>query len=132
MGIAILSGVIDSLDTPSTFRDGFPKWESHTPGTLTPVQSLDNPDNSIPSRFLACVSRKETAHKLKKIFGDLGQLDSSVEVFTSNNVEPARRADVVLLWCDIPFVRWLVSSTDLFLFLFFFSSVVNPRSRMQF
>ena len=116
MGIAILSGVIDSLDTSSKFRDGFPKWESHTPGTLTPVRSLDNPDNSIPSRFLACVSREETARKLKKIFNDLGQLGSAVEVFASNNVEPARSADVVLLWCDISFVRWLVSSTDFFFF----------------
>lgn len=103
MGIAVLSGVIDSLDTTSTFRDSFPKWESHTPGTLTPVRSLDDPDNSIPSRFLACVSREETARKLKKIFGDLGQLGSAVEVFASNNVESVQRADVVLLWCDISF-----------------------------
>ena len=103
MGIAVLSGVIDSLDTTSTFRDSFPKWESHTPGTLTPVRSLDDPDNSIPSRFLACVSREETARKLKKTFGDLGQLGSAVEVFASNNVESVQRADVVLLWCDISF-----------------------------
>ena len=116
MGIAILSGVIDSLDSPSTFRDGFPKWESHTPGTLTPVQSLEDPDNSIPSRFFACVSREETARKLKKIFGDLGQLGSAVEVFASNNVEPARSADVVLLWCGISSIRWLDSSTDFFFF----------------
>jgi pyrroline-5-carboxylate reductase len=108
MGIAILSGVIDSLDTSSTFRDDSPKWESHTPGTLT--QSLD--DNSIPSRFLACVSREETARKLRKIFGDLGQIGSAVEVFVSNNVEPVQNADVVLLWCDISSVGCFVSSTD--------------------
>ena len=102
MGIAILSGVIDSLDTLSKFRDDFPKWESHTPGTLTPVQSLDDhSDNSIPSRFLACVSREDTARKLKKIFGGLGELGSAVEIFASNNIEPVQNADVVLLWCDI-------------------------------
>jgi len=102
MGIAVLSGVIDSLDnTLSKFRDDFPKWESHTPGTLTPAQSLDgHPDGCIPSRFLACVSREDTANKLRKIFGDLGQLGSTVEVFASNNGEPVQRADVVLLWCD--------------------------------
>ena len=127
MGIAILSGVIDSLDNRSTFRDGFPKWESHTPGTLTPVQSLDDPDNSIPSRFLACVSREETARKLKKIFGDLGQLGSAVEVLASNNVEPVERADVVLLWCDISSVGSSLLSTN-----FRFSPVVNHRSHMQF
>jgi pyrroline-5-carboxylate reductase len=112
MGIAILSGVIDSLDSSSTFRDDFPKWESHTPGTLTPVQSLDDPDNSIPSRFLACVSREETARKLRKIFGDLGKLGSAVEFFVSNNVEPVQNADVVLLWCDISSIGCFVSSTD--------------------
>jgi pyrroline-5-carboxylate reductase len=101
MGIAILSGVIDSLDTLSNSRD-LPKWESHTPGTLTPaLSSNDHPDNSIPSKFLACVGREDTALKLKKIFGDLGPLGAAVEVFTSNNVEPVRNADVVLLWCDI-------------------------------
>ena len=114
MGIAILSGVIDSLDTSSKFRDGFPKWESHTPGTLTPVRSLDNPDNSIPSRFLACVSREETARKLKKIFNDLGQLGSAVEVFASNNAEPAQSADVVLLWCDISSVGSSLQLTFVF------------------
>lgn len=114
MGIAILSGIIDSLDTPSTTRDGFAKWESHTPGTLTPVHSLEDPDNSIPSRFFACVSREETARTLKKIFGDLQPLGSAVEVFASNNVESALRADVVLLWCDISSVRRLVSSTNFF------------------
>ena len=101
MGIAVLSGVIDSLDTLSKFRDDFPKWESHTPGTLTPIQSLDgHSDDSIPSRFLACVSREDTAHKLKKVFGDLGQLGSTVEIFASNNIEPVQSADVVLLWCE--------------------------------
>jgi pyrroline-5-carboxylate reductase len=102
MGIAILSGVIDSLDTVSKIRDDFPKWESHTPGTLTPVLPPDDcPDNSIPGRFLACVSREDTARKLKKIFGDLGPLGAAVEVFASNNIEPVQDADVVLLWCDI-------------------------------
>ena len=103
MGVAVLSGVIDSLDTVSKFRDDFPKWESHTPGTLTPVQSLDGHlDNSIPSRFLACVSREDTARKLKKVFGNLGQLGSAVEIFASNNLAPVKNADVVLLWCDAP------------------------------
>ena len=107
MGIAILSGVIDSLDTVSEFRNGFPKRESHTPGTLTPD---DHSDNSIPSKFLACVSREDTARKLRKILGDLGPLGGAVEVFASNNVEPVKNADVVLLWCDILLLARL--STD--------------------
>jgi len=95
MGIAILSGVIDSLDTISTkVLNGFPKWESHTPGTLTPV-----PDASVPSRFIACVSREESAQKLRKIFKGLGGLGSTVEVLASRNLQAVHSADVVILCC---------------------------------
>lgn len=94
MGIAILSGVIDSLDAISAkVSNGAPKWESHTPGTLTPV-----PDASVPSRFLACVSREESAQKLRKIFSSLGGLGSTVEVLASKNLEAVQAADVVILW----------------------------------
>jgi len=96
MGIAILSGVIDSLDPP-VFRklNGLPKWESHTPGTLTPVGPSDA---SVPSRFLACVSQTETAAKLRKVFDDLGGLGTTVEVLASKNLEAVQSADVVILW----------------------------------
>ncbi|KAF8162933.1 pyrroline-5-carboxylate reductase [Crassisporium funariophilum] len=100
MGIAVLSGVIDSLDSLSSFRNEIPKWESHTPGTLTPVGNGDGPpDSSTPSRFLACVSREETARKLRKVFADLGSMGSTVEVFASKNLEAVQSADVVLLCC---------------------------------
>ncbi|KAF8959094.1 pyrroline-5-carboxylate reductase [Flammula alnicola] len=95
MGIAILSGVIDCLDPPSS-KIEFPKWESHTPGTLTPEGP---PDASVPSRFLACVSREESAQKLRKIFGQLGGLGSSVEVLASKNLEAVQSSDVVILCC---------------------------------
>lgn len=93
MGIAILSGVIDSLRT-SPLSNGFQKWESHTPGTLTPV-----PDASVPSQFMACVSREESAQKLRKIFGALGELGQNVQVFASKNLEAVQNSDVVILWC---------------------------------
>lgn len=89
MGIAILSGVIESLDTSSRQHNGFPKWESHTPGTVTPVGS---PDATVPTRFLACVSREETAKKLRCIFGE------NVEVLAGQNLQAIQQADVVLLW----------------------------------
>jgi pyrroline-5-carboxylate reductase len=97
MGIAILSGVIDSLDPPA-FRklNELPKWESHTPGTLTPVGPSDA---SVPSRFLACVSQTETAAKLRKVFDDLGRLGTTVEVLASKNLEAVQGADVVILCC---------------------------------
>ncbi|KAJ7489838.1 pyrroline-5-carboxylate reductase [Mycena galericulata] len=92
MGIAILSGVLESLDisrpTPS-----LAKWEAHTPGTLTPTGP---PDASIPSNFIACVSREESATKLREVFSTLG---AAVQVLASRNLDAVRKADVVLLCC---------------------------------
>ncbi len=97
MGIAILSGVVASLESEHSSIHGLPmpKWESHTPGTLTPT---DHDDASIPSRFIACISREESATKLRAIFGGLGRLGSSVEVVVSKNLYAVQQADVVLLW----------------------------------
>ncbi|RDB24268.1 Pyrroline-5-carboxylate reductase [Hypsizygus marmoreus] len=98
MGIAILSGVVDSLDTTSRLakNSGVAKWESHTPGTLTPIGP---PDATVPSRYIACVSRSESATKLRTIFGGLGALGSTIEVATGQNVKSVAQADVVLLCC---------------------------------
>lgn len=105
MGIAVLSGVIDSLDAISKLQNGFPeKWESHTPGTLTPVGHSD--DTSIPSRFIACVSREESARKLRHIFAGLGGLGSTVEVVAGKNLEAVQAADVVLLWYVMVYVSY--------------------------
>ena len=97
MGIAILSGVADSLDSGSRLQKEFQaaKWESHTPGTLTPIGT---PDASLPTRFIACVSRDESAKKLRANFDGLGSLGSSIEVVAGQNVKSAKQADVVLLW----------------------------------
>jgi len=99
MGVAVLSGVIDSLELPSSRimnGQGLEKWESHTPGTLTPT---DAPSASIPSRFLACVSREETAVQLRKTFAALGPLGQSVEVLAGKNLEAVQQADVIILCC---------------------------------
>ncbi|KAG6874062.1 hypothetical protein C0995_006919 [Termitomyces sp. Mi166 len=97
MGIAVLSGVIDSLDITSKFaKTNQLKWESHTPGTLTPTGP---PDATVPSRYIACVSRAETVLKLQRIFGGLGAVGSGIEVVTGQNVPSVQRADVVLLCC---------------------------------
>lgn len=96
MGIAVLSGVIDSLySATKPLKNGSQKWEFHTPGTLTPTGS---PDATVPDRFLACVSREESAKKLRHIFDAMGELGQSVEVLTGKNIEGITKADVVLLW----------------------------------
>ncbi|KAG6868274.1 hypothetical protein C0993_005559 [Termitomyces sp. T159_Od127] len=97
MGVAVLSGVVDSLDITSKFtKTNQLKWESHTPGTLTPTGP---PDATIPSRYIACVSRAETVLKLQNIFSGLGSLGSSIEVVAGQNVPSVQQANVVLLCC---------------------------------
>ncbi|KIM87026.1 hypothetical protein PILCRDRAFT_815459 [Piloderma croceum F 1598] len=95
MGIAILSGVIASIES-STFVPQFPKlkWESHTPGTSTPIDIES--DSSLPGRFIACVNRRETAEKLKQTFHGMRR---SVEVVAGENLSAVREADVVILCC---------------------------------
>lgn len=97
MGIAILSGVIASMEssTPHAHQLPVSKWESHTPGTSTPVNSEFDP--SLPRRFIACVNRRETAEKLRKIFGSLSH---PVEVVASENLKAVQEADVVILWYE--------------------------------
>ena len=92
MGIAMLSGVIASLDSRNDRRP-LPKWESHTPGTLTPT--TESLDPSTPSRFIACVSRQDSAKTLRKTFSTLSR---AVEVVASQNLEAVQQADVILLW----------------------------------
>ena len=101
MGIAVLSGMIDSLDGSSSLRKEFPKWESHTPGTLTPEaeESSEAVPPTIPNRFIACVTREESAKKLRGVFANLGPMGSRVEVLASRNLQAVESADVVLLWC---------------------------------
>lgn len=96
MGVAILSGVLTSLDAkpPASFVPP-PKWESHTPGTVTP-QTLE--DESFPSRFIACVSREETARKLATAFFSAQNLGRSVEIVQARNMDAVRQSNVILLW----------------------------------
>lgn len=100
MGVAVFSGVIASLDSSDSKLDQqFPpaKWESHTPGTVTPAVGHEE-DDSHPSRFIACVSREESARRLKGVFLHLGGRGPSIEIRVSENVQAAQQADVVLLW----------------------------------
>jgi pyrroline-5-carboxylate reductase len=101
MGIAVLSGVIDSLDLPSRLANSHEKWESHTPGTLTPVPSGSPNDKTFPSRFLACVKREQSAIELRNIFASnpTNVLAKTIEVFVSQNVRAVEQSDVVLLCC---------------------------------
>jgi pyrroline-5-carboxylate reductase len=94
MGIAVLSGVIASLE-PNIQSIALPKWESHTPGTMTPTNTHDD---STPSRFIACVARQDSARKLQITFSSLGGRGRDVEVTYGQNLDAVSQSDVVLLW----------------------------------
>jgi len=99
MGIAIISGVLASLDSRSPLHgqtSGQPKWESHTPGTATPTNIADD-DPSLPSGFIACVRREESAKSLREKFRAVVGGDA-VQVTVGQNVSAVQQSDVVLLW----------------------------------
>jgi pyrroline-5-carboxylate reductase len=107
MGIAVLSGVVASLDSQSGLvRGQVPKWESHTPGTTTPTGP---PDASVPSRFIACVNRAESANKLRGVFDALGSLGETVEVVAKHNLMAIQQSDVVLLCCKPQLAHTILS-----------------------
>lgn len=115
MGIAVISGVIASLESASASAStappkspkqiprssSFKKWESHTPGTSTPIvdySSEVDADHSIPSKFYACCNREVTATRLRNLFQDHDGLGQSVKVVQGENVKAVKDSEAVLLW----------------------------------
>lgn len=99
MGIAVLSGVLSSLDTRLASGLNGPHDPSPS-GISTPTASgfLDAPDDVLPSRFFATVGREETVRKLRKTFSGTGSLGHEVDVRTrEGSVDAAKEADVVLI-----------------------------------
>ena len=99
MGVAITAGVLASLDTRSPLHglvSGQPKWESHTPGTSTPT-NLADVDPTLPSRFIACVRREESARRLREKFRAVVG-GEAIQVTVGQNVLAVQQSDVVLLW----------------------------------
>ena len=86
MGIAIVSGIIDSVLHPGT---GLPTGQSS--GTSTPIP-IANITHRMPNKFIACVKRDESARHLRRVF-DLGL----VEILCRQNVKGAKSADLILL-----------------------------------
>lgn len=68
MGVAITSGMLASLEARSANGPAEPTPSKS--GTSTPVPSymLYAADAALPSRFIACVRRSESARKLRRLF----------------------------------------------------------------
>jgi pyrroline-5-carboxylate reductase len=101
MGIAILSGVLSSLENRLKSPNRPDGGAEPASGISTPTASLflDAPDETLPSRFITTVGREETGRKLRKTFAAMGRLGEQAEVRTGgNNVSAARDADVILIW----------------------------------
>ncbi|KAI0194401.1 pyrroline-5-carboxylate reductase [Xylaria flabelliformis] len=87
MGIAILSGILSSLQEMSGPRP------LQTCGNSTP---RDEVPSRLPSRFIACVRRPESAKRVKQA---LWEHSASVKVVQKDNVAAVMKAEVVLLAC---------------------------------
>ncbi|KAI0526331.1 pyrroline-5-carboxylate reductase [Xylaria bambusicola] len=87
MGVAILSGILSSLQEMSGPRP------LQTSGNSTP---RDEVPSRLPSRFIACVRRPESAKRVKQA---LWEHSASVKVVQKDNVAAVMKAEVILLAC---------------------------------
>lgn len=125
MGIAILSGVLDSKKmmearraasvalsqsksngstTPNTNGNGTnsQQQQQDLSASIASLLELEDGDDAttqnafqLPTKFLACVNRQESARKLKKTFEE----NESVEVICKDNLRAIGEADVVMIAC---------------------------------
>jgi len=94
MGIAVMTGIMAHLDERSkgvSFVPPVRLVDNSTP--TTPTEELPQ---LIPSRFIACVRRKDSAKKIKEA---LGAYRMAPTVYMNENLKAVQEADVILLGC---------------------------------
>lgn len=102
MGIAILSGIMASL---SDLRQSLsPLTSVPQSGTATPTE--EQPQR-LPSRFLACVRRPESAKKIEK---SLAPYNFAFKTLVNDNLRGVKEADVVLLGCKPQMFREILTA----------------------
>ena len=99
MGIAILSGILASLHELSGPRP----LQTPSSGTSTPQEEVPE---RLPSRFIACVRRPESAKKVKSA---LWEHSSLVKVVQNGNVASVQSAEVIILACKPYMVQEVLS-----------------------
>ncbi|KAF3915335.1 hypothetical protein AA313_de0204866 [Arthrobotrys entomopaga] len=100
MGIAILSGILAALsqDSKTAPPSPFPSTPS------TPVH--------LPTAFIACVKRRESASRLAKIFPQSTLSPSTspaVSIISADNIRGAQLSDIVILGCKPQIVAEILS-----------------------
>lgn len=106
MGVAILSGILTSL---AELQDASGNNSKPASGTSTPLYETAA-TTRLPTRFVACVRRPESARKLRATFQEHA---SRVSVVQGANVAAARQADVVLLACKPYLAREVLSEAGM-------------------
>ena len=99
MGIAILSGILSSLNDISSSKPG------SASGVSTP-QIQEEVPSRLPSNFIACVRRHESA---KRVASALLGLSDNVKITEGRNVEAVRESEVILLGCKPQMVKDVLS-----------------------
>ncbi|CED83363.1 pyrroline-5-carboxylate reductase [Phaffia rhodozyma] len=106
MGVAIISGVLQSMEDP------FPKRSSAS-GTSTPIGNGLGEGEGEPllGRFIATVGRPESVKRLRKTFASLPNgIGEKVEVWSAEgNAKAAAECDVILVCCKPNLVAGLLS-----------------------
>jgi len=87
MGVAIVSGILDSITHPSINGTK----SSSSSGTSTPLP-MANLTHRMPNKFIACVKRDESARNLHHILDD-----TLVDILCRENVRGAKAADLIIL-----------------------------------
>ena len=105
MGIAILSGILSSLEDMQASSRLLPFSVS---GTSTPAEELPA---RLPSSFIACVRRPESAKKVRAALAPY--VSSAVTIVQNDNVSAARKAGVVLLACKPYMVAEVLGETGM-------------------
>ncbi len=92
LGIAILSGILNAISSPSAHDSPSPS------GTVTPAGNQEQQEipTGVPSRFIACVTRDASAKRVKSA---LSSHLSSISILRNQNLKGVQKADVVILGC---------------------------------
>lgn len=105
MGIAILSGMMATLED---MEKGAPTSKQPHSGTATPAE--DQPLR-LPSRFIACVRRPESAKRIKTSLAHYQS--ANLTTLLKDNVKGVQEADVVLLGCKPQMFREILSASGM-------------------
>jgi pyrroline-5-carboxylate reductase len=102
MGIAIMSGIMSTLDELSVGLS----HKHFTQGPSAPPTPSEELPPRLPSRFIACVRRKESEKRIQQA---LKRYQTPLKVSINDNVKAVEEADIVLLGCKPQMFREILS-----------------------